>query len=275
MRALTRNTLRTLGLAAIVASAIATPVSAQYYGGGNQGGQNPYGQGGYNQGGNWGSPNNGYTHLGTLQFGERGDIRRLFDRSGEDTERLMITATRNASECRSVTVTYGNGRTRNVFSGRIREGRPEIINLNGNERQIRSVEMNCRSGGRGASVVTVSAQVTSRVVSLATERFSRANNRETIIPVRNQRLRQIGLRAIDTDAVCERVVARFANGDRQVISGRGNTDIRLGRTVWFDLRGGQRDVVSIALDCAPASRMRTVSLEVLGERDRPNFPGPR
>jgi hypothetical protein len=263
-----------LGLAAILAGAIASPAAAQ----------SPFA-----------AAARGLQHwdnLGTVDFGRRAEVERVFGTFGGPAERLRLTADRNGVQCRSIDVTFANGRTRTVFTGILREDRPTIVDLPGNERNLRNVTFHCRSLGRATALVSIAGGIDARdrrawrdnplfnarpgfsrdiVMTIGTETFGTRNQRETITTrFSGQRVQAIGLKAINGTATCRRLVAQFANGTRQVLAAPNmpNT-LRPGRTVWFDLPGNARNVQSIVMACEAEGRTRNVTIEVLAERDTP------
>ena len=61
-----------------------------------------------------------WDRIGSVQVGPGPDQDRIHGRFGGPIERLQLDADRSDVYCRSVRVTFGNGRTRQVFSGRLR-----------------------------------------------------------------------------------------------------------------------------------------------------------
>jgi hypothetical protein len=268
------KTIYALGIAAIMTGAIASPAAAQH----------PFAAmaRGLQQ----------WDHLGTVGFSRRIETEIVFGTFGGPAERLRLTADRNGVQCRSIDVTFGNGRTRSVFSGLLREDRPTIVDLPGDERNLRNVTFHCRSLGRQNAVVSIAADIDARdrrawrdnplfsgrpgfgrdiVLTIGTENFGPRNERETIMTrFTGQRVQAIGLKALNGTATCRRVVAQFANGTRHVLTAANRpTILRPGRTLWLDLPGNARNVQSIVMACEAEGRTRNVIIEVLAERDMP------
>ena len=265
-----------LGIAAIMTGAFASPAAAQYH-------FNP-------------APFRGpqWDHLGTVDFNRRVEVERVFGSFGGPAERLRLTADRHGVQCRSISVTFGNGRTRTVFSGRLQEDRPAIVDLPGEERNIRNITFRCRSLGRMNAVVSIAADIDARsrrawrdspyfngrpgfgrdiVLTIGSGNFGPRNERETVITrFAGHRVQAIGLKAVNGVASCRRVVAHFANGTRHVLMAPNRANIlRPGRTVWLDLPGHERNVQRLTLACEAEGRSRNVTVEVLAERDLPFF----
>jgi len=263
-----------LGIAAIMAGALASPAAAQarYASAALRGQQ--------------------WDQLGTVDFGRRAEVERVFGNFGGTAERLRLRADRNGVQCRSIDVTFANGRTRTVYTGILREDRPTVIDLPGNERSIRNITFRCRSLGRTSAVVSIAADIDAQsrrawrdnplfngrpgfgrdiVTSLGSETFGPRTERETVVTRSNgQRIQAIGLKAANGMAVCRRVVAEFANGARLALSAQnGPSTLRQGQTVWFDLPGDNRNVRSLSLACEAQGRSRNVTVQLLAERDLP------
>ena len=100
-----------------------------------------------------------WQNIGSVEFDRGGDHERQYGNFGGPVERLQLTASGNDVQCRSVTVTFGNGKTRKVFEGDIREGRSIAIDLPGREREVRRLDFRCRSDGRRDARVEVAADL--------------------------------------------------------------------------------------------------------------------
>jgi hypothetical protein len=235
-----------------------------------------------------------WDHIGAVDFGRRMEVERVFGTFGGPAERIRLLADRNGVACRSIDVTFSNGRTRTVFTGILRENRPTIVDLPGAERNVRNIAFRCRSLGPRNAVVSIAAGIDSRerrswrdnplfsgrpgfgsdiVLTLGRENFGPRNERETVLTrLTGQRVQAIGLKATNGLAICRRVVVQFANGQNHVLmaSGRGSF-LRPGRTVWFDLPGDERNVQRVTMACEAEGRARNVTIEVLAERDIPGI----
>lgn len=228
--------------------------------------------------------------LGTVEFGPRAEVEQAWREFGGPAERLRLLADPNGATCRRVTTTFANGRTRQVFSGVLRQDRPAVIDLTRDERNVRRITLDCRSLGRGNALVTIAADINARdyrswwdnprfrgrpgfgrdlVLTIGRESFGQRGRREQVMAhFGGQRLQAIGLRAVDGAASCRRVAVRFKRGHQQVlIRAADRATLRPGRTRWFDLQGDQRDVNNLVMVCDSAGRARNVTIEVVAERD--------
>ncbi|MEJ0041114.1 MAG: hypothetical protein WDM81_02275 [Rhizomicrobium sp.] len=78
---------------------------------------------------------------------------------GGPVEKLQLTANRSDIRCSSVTATFDNGRTRQLFTGRLREGRATAIDLPGTARNIRRLDFQCGANERRGGTIQVAADV--------------------------------------------------------------------------------------------------------------------
>jgi hypothetical protein len=86
--------------------------------------------------------------IGSVDFDRGGERERQYGNFGGPVERLRFTASRNDVQCRSVTATFRNGNTREVFDGGIRQGATVVVDLPGRQREVRRLDFLCRSDGR-------------------------------------------------------------------------------------------------------------------------------
>ncbi len=98
-------------------------------------------------------------NVGSVEFDRGGDHERQYGNFGGPVERLRLTAWGNDVQCRSVTATFGNGNTRQVFDGGIREGATVTIDLPGRQREVRRLDFRCRSDGRRPARINVSVDL--------------------------------------------------------------------------------------------------------------------
>ena len=100
-----------------------------------------------------------WDRIGTVDVsrGRDRDVRN-FDLGGS-VENLRLQADRSDINCRSVNATFGNGRTRNVFSGNLRQGSMTNVDLPGRDRNITRLAFNCSSDSRRGGTIRVFADV--------------------------------------------------------------------------------------------------------------------
>ena len=71
---------------------------------------------------------------------------------GGPVERVQLRAVGSDVACRTINAQFGNGRTRDIWRGTLREGRPVNIDMPGDARNLRQLEFVCRATGRRARV---------------------------------------------------------------------------------------------------------------------------
>jgi hypothetical protein len=93
-----------------------------------------------------------FVRLGSVDVGFRADTDTAYTEFGGRLESLRLIASRSDIFCRAVVVQYENGERQNVFSGRLDERQPVMVDLRGRARRVDSIKFNCRSdefrGGR-------------------------------------------------------------------------------------------------------------------------------
>jgi hypothetical protein len=262
---------RLIALAAVLTAGVALPALAQGYRGDHR-----------------------WDRLGTVEFSFRNDRATQYGNFGGSVEALKLDAVDGDVVCRNVRVTFANGRTRDVFSGRIARGRDRVIDLPGNDRNIRRIDFTCHSEQRRGSRVDIAADIgryraewraspnwsrfwanafpwandrdDDRWIRVSTERFEGGRDRETAITGwRGRNIDSVGFRAVDGDARCNRVLATFANGRTQRLDIRAGDRLRQGRLYQVDLPGNQRDMVRIEMTCRGIGQ-RAVTIQVLANR---------
>lgn len=97
--------------------------------------------------------------IGNVDFGRGGDHERQYGNFGGPVERLRFAATGNDVICKTVTATFNNGNTRQIFEGRIRQGAATSIDLPGKDRQIKRLDFRCRSEGRQDARIAIGADL--------------------------------------------------------------------------------------------------------------------
>lgn len=227
-----------------------------------------------------------YVRLGSVDVGYRVDRDTSFLRFAGGLEGLRLTADRSDINCRRIVVTYGDGRRDNLFSGRLREDTPVYVDLAGGTRRVNRIDFVCRSDDRSGGRIYINGDLgryrdewrrdpywagiwstifgsddrgggygrddydrdNNEWVSVGRERFEGRRDREsTFAGWAGRSVDRIGLRPLDGDARCRRVVVRFANGRTADLYGADY--LQRGRVTRLDLPGGDRNVVSINLAC--------------------------
>ncbi len=103
--------------------------------------------------------NAAWFNIGSVEFDRGGDHERQYTRFGGPLERVRLTALGNDVQCRKVTATFSNGKTREIFSGGIREGSTAVVDLPGREREVRRLDFRCRADGRRVARIEIGADL--------------------------------------------------------------------------------------------------------------------
>lgn len=104
-------------------------------------------------------PRAGMENLGTVDISGRPDRDIVYNRFGGPVEGLVLRATDSDIDCRSIIAKFGNGRSRQIFSGRLAEGRSTAVDLPGDSRRVASLAFNCRASERWGGKVRILANV--------------------------------------------------------------------------------------------------------------------
>ncbi|MEI9888991.1 MAG: hypothetical protein WDN08_21315 [Rhizomicrobium sp.] len=222
--------------------------------------------------------------IGSVNVGYRTDNdARRFDFGGP-VEKLQLTANRSDIRCSSVTATFDNGRTRQLFTGRLREGRATAIDLPGTARNIRRLDFQCGANERRGGTIQVAADVGryradwmrgpnwgatwahlfnwgSNAINdwkyAGDARFEgRGDSESTFTGWRGRGSDAIALKPLDANARCSQVTATFANGATQNLAVHNGEMLRQGEFNAVDLPGDRRNVTSLYLKCRATDAAR-------------------
>ena len=100
-----------------------------------------------------------WDRIGSVEFSPRNNRDTQYGNFGGSVEALALQARNSDVTCRNVTATFRNGQKQRVFRGSLQRGRVVAINLPGRERFVSRLDFNCRSVGRTAATVDISADV--------------------------------------------------------------------------------------------------------------------
>ncbi len=98
-------------------------------------------------------------NLGTVDVNGRDDHDVLYSRFGGSVESIQLRASDSNINCRSVVAKFGNGKSRQIYSGRLSEGRATNVDLPGEARRLSSLAFNCRSDERWGGKIRILADV--------------------------------------------------------------------------------------------------------------------
>jgi hypothetical protein len=100
-----------------------------------------------------------WDRIGSVDFSRRDTHDAQYGNFGGSVEALALQAHGSDLRCDSVTATFGNGRTQQVFRGNLPEGQNVTIDLPGRERRVNKLDFDCRPKERGRASVDIVADV--------------------------------------------------------------------------------------------------------------------
>lgn len=100
-----------------------------------------------------------WDRIGSVDFTRRDTHDVQYGNFGGSVETLALQARGSSLRCDSVTATFGNGRTRQVFRGNLPEGQNVTVDLPGGERRVSKLDFDCRPAERGRASVDIVADV--------------------------------------------------------------------------------------------------------------------
>lgn len=105
-----------------------------------------------------------WDRIGTVDFTRRDTRDVHYGSFGGPVEALALRARGSDIRCQSVTATFMNGNTRQVFSGNLPEGREVTLDLPGNgPRRVQQLDFNCVPTNSRDGTVAISADVVADV----------------------------------------------------------------------------------------------------------------
>jgi hypothetical protein len=243
--------------------------------------------------------------IGTVDFDRGGDKARAYTNFGGPVERLSLAVTSNDVECRRVTATFDNGKTRKVFEGWIRRGTIATIDLPGAERTVRRLDFDCAALGRREARITIGAELgryrdvwtrnpawanffprppqgpgpgwgpgrpgrpgddVDGWVRLGRESFEGRRDREAVFTGwAGRNVDAIALRAANGDAQCTRVRVTFGNGRTRDLDIGNRGVLRMGDFRRIDLPGRERNIRSLDMRCRPVGD-RQVTIQAFARK---------
>jgi len=139
---------RLLALTAVLCAGVALPASAQ--------------PGSYNRPANRPAPYDrpgGWDRIGSVDFSVRPERETQYGNFGGRVEQLSFRARNGTVQCRRITATFNNGRTRELFRGTLQRARDVVVDLPGQSRMIRRIDFNCRSLTPRVTRVDIAADI--------------------------------------------------------------------------------------------------------------------
>jgi hypothetical protein len=246
-----------------------------------------------------------WDRIGSVNISNFPDQDVEHNQFGGRMTRLSFRAANSDVQCRDISATFNNGRTRTLYSGALPFNQQVTIDLPGVERRVEAVHFDCRANAPRGSRVDIMADigqyraewqqspdwltVWSRLfnwpteivvdrpdrprpgpyggwIPLSTERFEGPRDHETTIPgARGRAIETVGIRPLDNDATCMRLSATYQNGRTSDLWVNRGGRLMRNRIYEVDLPGAQRNLARLDMMCR-GERGRPVSIEVLGNR---------
>jgi hypothetical protein len=104
-----------------------------------------------------------WDRIGSVDFTRRDTRDVQYGDFGGPVEALALQARGASMHCDTVTATFGNGRTREVFSGELPEGRNVTLDLPGDQRRVERLDFDCQPIDSREGSVAVSVDVVAEV----------------------------------------------------------------------------------------------------------------
>ena len=95
--------------------------------------------------------------VGLIDVAAGRDRDRLDLGLDKPVERLRFVAEAGDVSCRSISLTFGDGKKRKLADRRLTAGKPDVVDLKGRERHVRRIDFDCRTPARGKAKISVAA----------------------------------------------------------------------------------------------------------------------
>jgi len=244
-----------------------------------------------------------YVRIGAVEVGYHTDLDTAYSSFGGRVEALQLTADRSDISCRSVVVRYANGITDNVFSGRLHEDHPVIVDVMGRAQRIDSIRFVCRSDEFSGGKIYVGAEVGryrdewrrdpgwhghwsgvfgwdvpgpapiqvapihDEWIVLGRRSFDGQHDSEDIFAGdwRGRDVTRIGLRPLNADARCTSINVTFHDLSKRHLDASLTDFMRQGEVTILDLPGDFRNINGIYFTCTALGSYQ-VTIEVLARK---------
>ena len=100
-----------------------------------------------------------WDRIGSVDFSRRDSHDTQYGNFGGSVEALALQARGSDLRCRSVTATFGNGRSQQIFRGNLPVGQNVTIDLPGRERRVSRLDFDCQPTTRRNASVDIVADV--------------------------------------------------------------------------------------------------------------------
>lgn len=230
-----------------------------------------------------------WNNIGSVDVSQGRDRDMRTFNLGGPVDQLRLRAEDGDVYCRAVNATFGNGATRQVFSGRLDQNRATNVDLPGNNRNITRLAFNCSADRRGGATIRIAADIGSHRAewqrnpdfartwanvfnwgSNAVNNWQytgqvsfegRRDSESAFTGWRGRNTTSVALKPLDASARCSRVTAMFGNGRTQNLDVNNGDYMRQGQYYKIDLPGDQRNLTSLNLRCR-ATDARRVTVQI-------------
>jgi hypothetical protein len=260
---MTRTSL--LGITAVMALAVALPAQAEW------------------------------VRLGSVHVEHGRDRDSTYSQFAGPVENLTFTARGSDMWCRDVVAHYGNGKRERLYSGKLYKDQSVDTDVQGHQRRIERLTMNCSASNRRGGEIHIGANVgrfrqawdktkfwatrftrdtehrlgmsddhdRTGWTTIGRENFrGRHDSEATSAGWRGRSVDRIALRPVDNDARCMRVSATFENGRTRDLNVNRGDVMERGRLTVIDLPGDERNLRRVDLRCRAVGD-RDVTIEIL------------
>lgn len=100
-----------------------------------------------------------WVRIGAVDVSHGMDRDTNYARFGGGVDRLRLDVRDSDVRCRSVRATFANGSSSEIFRGRLRAGRGQVIDLPGDRARVRKIDFACRADRRSGATIAIFAEV--------------------------------------------------------------------------------------------------------------------
>lgn len=237
-----------------------------------------------------------WDNIGSVDVDYNIDRSRVSPDFGGPVTRLQFTARGGDVQCRSITTTFANGNTRQIFSGRLAQGQARAVDLPGDARNVRHIQFTCHAFSKGGAKIQIGADIgqyrndwmkgpqwaywsryftdwqraidnsTSYWVQIGSVRFQGLNDRDNAFGgFAGRSITTLGFRPLDGAAICGRTTVTFGNGTKMNVVVNGGRPMAQGQMYRVDLPGNQRNVTNVVMRCHALGNY-SVTINILGNK---------
>lgn len=224
-----------------------------------------------------------WDRLGVVTIDHRSLRDSQYAGFGGPVEQLHLRSDQTDIQCHALRALAKDGQTIYLWSGRLKAGKSQIIDLPRQAVALHRLDFRCQSLGSQSARLEIYADIgawhhdTARReqrpaqrhmmdwIALGAARFGRQIGDKTVSGANGHHYRQIALRSRGGDAQCRTVTIRFTNGARAVLRVPGGDHMKEDLLYHVDLPGQQRNILRLALECQ-SLQAEQISVQVQARR---------